>query len=87
MKQFQDTLIRGENLLSYGFESKGVLDPLSLLTFGFISQCQAIWVGMTLHISTSWANSDSAISTSWSNSDSVITTTWTAPSGSSWGEC
>lgn len=76
MKPFGDSLVRGENVLSFGLENKGVLDPLALLTFGFISDCHAIWVGQSL-----------AITTNWTAVVGTTLTVWTDVTGTIWGEC
>ena len=87
MKPFADTLVRGENVLSFGLENNGVLDPLSLLTFGFVSFCAAIWVGQSLAITTSWNAIVGTTITTWSDVVGTTLTTWVAVSGTSWGDC
>lgn len=87
MNQFANTLVRGENILSFGLESKGVMDPLSLLTFGFVSDCQSIWLGQTLSLATSWAGLTTTISTTWVGLTTTLVTTWVGVSGVSYGEC
>lgn len=62
----------GESLETFGFEVRGAINGLGLVTRGFLWGVYSIWTDIDLI--------DNLV-TSWTNSNPVITTTWTDTGG------
>ncbi len=77
-----DAHVKGEDVVDMGFTDFILVDPISLLTRGFLSECSAIWAQANEVVSTSWGNANPSLTTSWANANPSITTTW-----SSIGDC
>ncbi len=81
-----DAVVRGEVVVDSGFTNFILVDPVSVLTSGFLFACNDIWVDPNLPLVTAWA-ADSTPSTTWTNANPSITTIWAPPTGGIYGDC
>jgi hypothetical protein len=80
----------GEPLVTFGFENRGVVNGLGLVSRGLLWQIHDFWFDSDYYsnLSTSWAAaSGSSVSTTWSAaSGASVATTWTSPQYGLYGE-